>query len=203
MIDEPGAAVAALDPLRARILAALAEPGSATTLAATLGQTRQKVNYHLKTLEQHGLVELVEERPRRGLTERCYVASAGSYALAPDLLGESAVTRGRVDRLSSRYLIAVAARLMHDVARLARGADRTGKKLSTLTIESEVRFATAADRAVFTEELTNAVTEIVARHHDEASPGGRWHRLVVAAHPQPENDKPQNNDPQNDKDVPT
>ena len=76
MIDEPTVAVAVLDPLRAKVLAALAEPGSATTVAGALGEPRQKVNYHLRTLEDHGLVRLVEERPRRGLTERVMVASA-------------------------------------------------------------------------------------------------------------------------------
>ena len=77
VIDEPAAAIAALDPIRSRILTELAEPGSASTVAATLGLPRQKVNYHLRLLEQHGLVELVEERPRRGLTERVVRATAG------------------------------------------------------------------------------------------------------------------------------
>jgi DNA-binding transcriptional ArsR family regulator len=183
VIDEPDVAVAALDPLRARILAALAEPGSASTLAVELGETRQRVNYHLRHLEQHGLVHLVEERPRRGLTERVFVASARSYALSPDLLGMSAVTPDRIDRLSSRYLIAVAARLMREVTKLARGADAAGKPLSTLTIESDIRFATVADRTSFTQDLADAVAEVCARHHDEDAPDGRWHRLVVAAHP--------------------
>ena len=61
VIDQPAAAVAALDPVRGRILAELAEPGSASTVAAALGLPRQQVNYHLRTLEQHGLVALVEE----------------------------------------------------------------------------------------------------------------------------------------------
>ncbi len=183
VIDRPDTAVAALDPLRSRILAALAAPGSASSVAAELGIPRQKVNYHLRTLESHGLVVLVDERPRRGLTERFYVASARAYALSPELLGDNAADPDRVDRLSSRYLIAVAARVMGDVARLARAADRAGAPLSTLTIDTEVRFASAADRAAFTRELADAVADVCARHHDEAAPDGRWHRLVVAAHP--------------------
>ncbi len=70
VIDEPATAIALLDPVRGRILAGLSEPGSATSLARRLGLARQKVNYHLRQLELHGLVRLVEERPRRGLTER-------------------------------------------------------------------------------------------------------------------------------------
>jgi len=183
VIDDPAVAIAALDPLRARILDALTEPGSASTVAEALGTSRQKINYHLRSLELHGLVELVEERPKRGLTERVMVASAHNYLLSPSVVGPTAVTTERLDRLSSRYLIAVAARLIRDVAKLARSADRARMPLATLTIETEVRFATAADRADFTRELGEAVAAVCARHHDETAPKGRWHRLIVAAHP--------------------
>ncbi|MFJ5841754.1 hypothetical protein ACIQGO_34280 [Streptomyces shenzhenensis] len=40
VIEDPAAAEASLDPARSRILAALAEPGSAATLAVRLGLTR-------------------------------------------------------------------------------------------------------------------------------------------------------------------
>ena len=48
VIDDPGAAVVALDPVRARLLSELSEPASAAALAARLGLGRQKVNYHLR-----------------------------------------------------------------------------------------------------------------------------------------------------------
>jgi hypothetical protein len=52
VIDDPAAAEASLDPIRARLLAELAEPGSASTLSARVGLTRQKANYHLRALER-------------------------------------------------------------------------------------------------------------------------------------------------------
>jgi len=183
VIDEPAVAVAVLDPVRAKILAALTEPGSATTVAKELGLSRQKVNYHLRTLEELGLVDLVEERPRRGLTERVMIARARSYVLSSAALGDSAADPARTDRVSARYLIAVAARMVCEVAELTRRADKAGKSLATLAIDTEVRFGTAADRAAFTADLTGAVTSLVARYHDEQAPNGRKHRLVVAAHP--------------------
>jgi predicted ArsR family transcriptional regulator len=185
VIDDPAAAMAALDPVRANILAILAEPGSSTTVAATLGLPRQQVNYHLRTLERHNLVRMVEERPRRGLTERVMLATARAYVLSPSTLGENAADPARTDRLSTRYLIAVAARMVREVAELARDADDARKPLATLAIDSEVRFASAADRAAFTAELTAAVTALVAKYHDKRAKRGRWHRLVVAAHPIP------------------
>jgi DNA-binding transcriptional ArsR family regulator len=185
VIEEPARVAAALDPVRSRILAALAEPGSATTVALALGQPRQKINYHLRALEAHGLVDLVEERPRRGLTERVVVASARSYVVSPAVMGANTPDPDRSDRLTADYLIALAARLVREVADLARRAERSRRPLATLALDADIRFASAADRAAFTGELTRAVTDLAARYHDEAAPGGRWHRLVIAAHPRP------------------
>jgi predicted ArsR family transcriptional regulator len=185
VIEEPAAAMAALEPVRARILAVLTEPGSATTVAATLGLPRQQVNYHLRALERHGLVRVVEERPKRGLTERVMLATARTYVMAPSTLGDSAADPARTDRLSTRYLIALAARMVGEVAQLARRADEARKPLATLAIDTEIRFASAADRSAFAADLANAVTALAATYHDEQAERGRWHRLIVAAHPLP------------------
>src|ERR1051326_4676745 len=82
VIEDPAVAVAALDPMRARLLAELARPGSATTLAGRLGLTRQRVSNQLRTLEAHGLVKLVREQRRRGLTARIMQASAAAYVVS-------------------------------------------------------------------------------------------------------------------------
>jgi DNA-binding transcriptional ArsR family regulator len=186
VIEDPAAAVVALDPVRARLLAQLAEPGSASALAARVGLPRQKVNYHLRTLEAHGLVREVEQRRWGGLTERVLVASAASYVVSPAALGQAGGDPGRVaDRLSARYLIALAARVVREVAVLARRAGESGKRLPTLGLDAEIHFRSAAERAAFTEELTGAITALVARYHDAGAPGSRPHRLIVAAHPIP------------------
>ena len=183
VIEDASAAVVALDPIRGRLLAELAAPASAATLAERLGLPRQKVNYHLRTLEAHGLVTVAEERRWGGLTERLLVATAASYVVSPQALGHAATDPERTsDRLSARYLIALAARVVKEVGDLARRADASGKRLATLSIDTEIRFRSAQDRAAFADELTRVVTELAARHHDAK---GRPHRLVVAAHPVP------------------
>ena len=186
VIDDPAAAVVALDPTRARLLAELAQPGSAASLAGRVGLARQKVNYHLRALEAHGLVRPVEERRWGGLVERRVVATAASYVVSPAALGEAASDPARAsDRLSARYLIALAARVVREVADLLRGAKEEGKHLATLSIDTEIRFRTPAERAAFTAEVTQAITGLVARYHDETAPGGRAHRLILVAHPLP------------------
>src|SRR5206468_7774261 len=187
VIDDPAAATVALEPMRSRLLSELAAPASAATLAARIGLARQKVNYHLRALESHGLVQLAEKRKWGGLTERLLVATAASYVVSPSALGPVAMDPHReVDRLSASYLIALGARVVREVADLVRRAKKTGKRLVTLAVDTEVRFRSPADRAAFTAELTEAITKLVSKYHDESAPGGRAHRLVVVAHPVPQ-----------------
>jgi DNA-binding transcriptional ArsR family regulator len=184
VIDDPAAATVALAPTRSRLLSELTAPASAATLAARVGLARQKVNYHLHALEAHGLVQLAEERKWGGLTERLLVATAASYVVGPGALGPVAVDPGReVDRLSASYLIALGARVIREVADLVRRANATGKRLATLSIDTEVRFRSPTDRAAFTNELTEAIAKLVSKYHDASAPGGRSHRLVIVAHP--------------------
>lgn len=186
VIGDPAAAVSALDPIRGKLLAELAEPASAATLASRVGITRQKVNYHLRALEQHSLVTVAGERRWGGLTERLLVATASSYVVSPAALGPVATDPGRTgDRMSASYLIAVTARAVREVGDLWRTARDKQKRLATLTIDTAVTFRSAADRAAFTDELANAVTSLVARYHDESDPRGRPHRVVLAAYPMP------------------
>ncbi len=184
VIDEPLAATAALDPIRNRLLHELREPASASTLAARLDMPRQKINYHLRTLEAQGLVSVADTRKWGGLTERLVVAKAASFVISPNALGSIAADPAHeVDRLSASYLIALAARLIKEVGALIRGAREAKKHLATLSIDTVVRFRTPADRAAFTNELMAAINGLVAKYHDETAPGGRSHRLLVMAHP--------------------
>jgi DNA-binding transcriptional ArsR family regulator len=186
VIDDPAAAAVALEPIRSRLLAELTAPASAATLATRLGIPRQKITYHLRTLESHGLVHEAETRQWGGLTERRLVANAASYVVSPGALGPAAADPARsTDHLSAGYLIALASRAVREVGDLLRRARAAGKQLAALSIESEIRFRSAAERAAFTADLTEAVTTLAARYHDEAAPGGRVHRLVVLVHPLP------------------
>ncbi len=186
IIDDPAVAIVALEPIRSQLLAELAEPASAATLATRVGMARQKVNYHLRALEAHQLVREAGKRHWGGLTERLLVASASSYIVSPRALGPVALDPNRdADRLSASYLIALAARIVDEVGNLLRQSRAADKHLATMSLDTEIRFRSAADRAAFSNELIEAVTALVARYHDESVPGGRAHRLVVMAHPLP------------------
>ncbi|GAA1801052.1 helix-turn-helix domain-containing protein [Actinomadura chokoriensis] len=184
VIEDAEAAAASLDPMRARLLAELGEPMSAAALAARVGLPRQKVNYHLRTLERHGLVELVGERRKGNMTERLMRATAASYVISPLALATLQPDPDRHrDTLSARWLLALAARLVRDVGALITGAARADKRLATYALDGEVVFASAADRAAFVEELTAGVGALVRKYHDGSAAGGRAHRVVIAVHP--------------------
>jgi DNA-binding transcriptional ArsR family regulator len=186
VIDDPAAATVALEPMRSRLLSELAEPASAATLSSRLGIARQKINYHLRALEAHGLARLAGKRRWGGLTERLLVASAASYVVSPSALGPVAADPDRnADRLSAGYLISLAARIVREVSALFRRSTELNKRLATLSLDTEIRFRSASERAAFSSDLTKAITTLVARYHDAAAPGGRAHRLVIVAHPLP------------------
>ena len=187
VIDDPAAAAAALEPTRSRLLSELVAPASAATLATRVGLTRQKVNYHLNMLEAHGLVRLAAERMWGGLTERLLVATAASYVVSPSAFGPVRAEPNReLDRLSASYVITLGARLIREVGELVCRAKESGKHVATLAVDTEVRFRSPTDRAAFTIELSETIAQLVSKYHDESAPGGRAHRLVVVAHPLPQ-----------------
>jgi DNA-binding transcriptional ArsR family regulator len=184
VIRSPESAAALLDPTRQRLLAHLREPDSATGLARRLRLPRQRINYHLRVLESAGLLELVEERRKGNCLERVVRATARAFMISPDALGALGPTAETgTDRLSSAYLITAAGRAIRDVASLEARARKEGKRVATLTLEAEVRFANTEARAQFAEELAEALARIAAKYHDDRAPGGRRFRLLAAVHP--------------------
>lgn len=184
VISEAERAASVLHPLRLRILSELGQAESAAELARRLGVPRQLVNYHLRQLETDGLVETVGERRKRNCTERLVRAVARSYLISPSAFGSLAAHPDHVeDRASSAYLVAAAARLISELSDQRVAARDAGKRLATLTIESEVRFANAAAQRSFTDELTEAVAAVVAKYHDDSTPGGRRFRFVIGGYP--------------------
>ena len=154
VIEDPATAESLLDPVRTRLLEALAEPASATMLASRVGLPRQLVNYHLRTLERHGLVELEAERRKGNVTERVHARERGLVRdLAAALTGLQPDPGRSPDQRSAVWLLALGARLVRDVGALLAGATRERRPLSTFALDAEVRFASAADRAAFADEL--------------------------------------------------
>lgn len=160
-----------VSPLRRRLLDCLQEPASATQLAADLGLSRQRVNYHLRALEQAGLVELVEERQRRGCVERVLRVRSVAH-----------------DRRAAEHLIVTAGDVVGDVTRMREAAREQGERLLTFTIETEVALAEPADFERFSDALAAAIGRTAARFGTSAA-GSRRYRLVTGAYPVPRHER--------------
>jgi DNA-binding transcriptional ArsR family regulator len=185
VVDDPDQAAALVQPERRRLLEALAVPDSAAGLARRFGLPRQQLNYHLRELERVGLVGLVEERRKGNCIERVVRATARAYVISPDVLGAlgSAGARQAADRFSAVQLVNLAARAIRDVGRLAARAAVGRKRVATLSLDGEIRFRSAGDRAAFAEDLTAATARLIARYHDADAPGGRVFRLTALVYP--------------------
>jgi hypothetical protein len=126
------------------------------------------VNYHLRELERAGLVELVEERQRRGCTER--VLAARSFVVDPEVVGMQ-------DDFAAAHLVSTAAGVVRDVTRMQAAADQRGERLLTFTVEAEVGFEAPEDL----ERLTEALARTIAAFDGP----GRRYRVIVGGHPAP------------------
>jgi DNA-binding transcriptional ArsR family regulator len=162
----------------------LDRPDSASGLARRLGLTRQKINYHLRKLEDAGLVELVEEKMRRGCLERMVRVTARAFVVSPEFLeGLAADPETIADRYSSAYLVAAGARMVRQVAEQREKSEKAGQRLATFTLESEVAFQSPAGFNAFSRELAEAVARLSAKYDRSNSHSSRPFRIVIGAHP--------------------
>jgi len=187
-VEAPERLRAALPPLRRRLLDRLREPASAVVVAGEFGLPRQQVNYHLRTLEAAGFLELVETRPRRGCTERVLRTSARAFIVDPQVIALSprSGTRraaARQDRFAADTLVEAASGVVRDVSRMQTRAAAQDARLLTCAIETEVRLASPADFARLSATLATLVARAVA--DVGVAEGGRSYRVVIGAHPTP------------------
>jgi DNA-binding transcriptional ArsR family regulator len=194
-VDQADRAELLLHPLRQRILFEAREASSAAEIARRVGLAPQRVNYHVRTLVDAGFLQPAGEGRKRNLIEKRYRASARAYLLLPQVLGEmSPGTPSGADRFSASYLLQLSALLQRELAAWLEPGAAGREGVPTLSLESEIRFDSAQQRAAFAEALQRAVTEVIGRHTSPArDPEGRTrpgpaYRLVVGCYPVPDRD---------------
>jgi DNA-binding transcriptional ArsR family regulator len=185
LLQQPDQLRLALSPIRRQLLNRLREPLSATELATQLEMGRQRVNYHLRALEDAGLIDLVEERQRRGCTERILVARANAFIVDPSVMAPGVVmdSTAAQDRFAAEHLLSAAVGIVRDVTRMRANAEQQRTRLLTFTLETELSFASPGDIERFSSELAEFVARAAAQYN--APSGGRRYRVVVGGHPAP------------------
>ena len=184
VIDERGAATAALHPLRLEILRELAEPDSAAGLARRIGIPRQQVNYHIRRLEEQGLVKLVGERRVINCVERLVQAVSRSYMISPAALGELRADPEQMeDKASTEYVLAVASQMIQELAALQHRAGNPHADPSTMALRADSCFKSRESQTAFADELTQEVARLVDKYHAPRASQGRRFRFLACAYP--------------------
>ena len=184
MVGDAAAARAALSPLRRELLGQLREPGSAASLSEAMKIPRQRIGYHLKVLEEAGLIVAVGERKRRGFMEHLYEARD---ALIVDPLILGAIDPDAVekqDAFAAGHLVRTAAGIVSEVSRMREAAREEGSRLLTFTVEADVAFTAPSDIERFTARIAAALAGLAAEFAP-ARGGGRTYRVTIAGHPAP------------------
>jgi DNA-binding transcriptional ArsR family regulator len=192
LVADVDRATALLHPLRLRILDALREPDSASGLARRFHLPRQKMNYHVRELARAHFLERAGQRRRRNMIERRYRTTALGYVLSPELLGRMGLPREQAeDVFSAAYLLGMMAVAQAELVRASREAAAQRKRLTTLSVSSELRFESAEQRGKFAAELRRSVIEVIARYAsphtmaDGSAGAGRPYRLILGCYPIP------------------
>ena len=183
MLEDAATARLALSPLRLRLLARLREPASAAALGEELGLPRQKIGYHLRKLEEAGLIRGVGTRKRRGFTERLMETCSGALLVDPMILaGADPEAVEKQDRFAAEHLVRTAAEMVRDVSRMREAAAAEGSRLLTFTVEADVTFAAPGDVARFVDRLSGSLKSIAEEFAPKRG-DGRAYRVTIAGHP--------------------
>src|SRR3954447_20347725 len=151
-IEDVDQAMALLKPIRLEILRRLGEPRTCDELAEVFKESAQKIYYHVKALQEAGLVEKVSEKRVRGTVEGYYQAKARSYWLAPTLVGKIGSLQQTRDQASLRILLQLAEDVIEDTARLGSKSE-VGQPVASLSLSAQIHLADSAQRAAFLQEL--------------------------------------------------
>jgi DNA-binding transcriptional ArsR family regulator len=172
-----------LKPRRVAILQQLAEPRTCTELAELFEQTPQQIYYHVKALENAGLVRKVAERRVRGTVEGHYQAVARSYWLAPGLVGQVGTPRQAEDQASLRLLLSLMEEVQADVGRLGQQTE-VGQHVPSLGLAAEISLP-AAVRPAFLAEVQQLFNDLAEKYSVDAAaaePADPF-RLILACYP--------------------
>jgi DNA-binding transcriptional ArsR family regulator len=174
-LDRLDQAEALLKPKRVEVLRHFAEPTTCTAVGALLSESAQAIYYHVKRLQAGGLVELVEERRVRGITEGIYQAVAHSYWVSPTLVGRLGPPRTPDAQLGLGFLLNLSEELQADLATLASAPPA----LPSFGIAGDIRLG-PADGGAFVADLQQAFQDVLSRYG-----GGDGHafRIALACYP--------------------
>jgi len=182
-VELPEQALALLNPLRGEILAQLSAPASAAEIARQLGETAQRINYHLKALEKVGLVRRVGSRQVRNLVEILYQAIAKKFVLAESLGSQPGTAQKLKDQSALAHLVAASERIKRDALLLLEHSEQD-EQVPSAALHLQVELPDAEARSAFVEEYAAMVQQLVERYRQPDAVGSAY-QVFLAVYPKP------------------
>ena len=189
-IEDVHQALALLKPQRIEMLKLMDQPRTCLELGKIFGETPQKINYHIKALQNAGLVEQVGERRVRGTVESSYQARARSYWLASDLVGQIGGAAIAQDQASLRHLLSLTDEMRGDIGHLAQ---QVGKEIPSLGLSMHVELDDESRRSAFMADVQHMARILAHKYgatdgsegegNADAQPPRPLFRLVLACYP--------------------
>lgn len=101
-VDDPATVKLLLDPRRQRLITMFMKPRSVKEAAEELGEVPSKLHYHVRLLDQAGVIRVVDERRAGSNTERVYQLAANRFEVAPELSTVTRAAGGATARILDR-----------------------------------------------------------------------------------------------------
>lgn len=187
-IQEIEQASALMQPLRIQLLRLMSEPRTCTDLGKQVGQSPQRVYYHVKKLEDSGLVDKTEEQRVRGIMEGYYQAKARSYWLSPRLVGRLGGKRSAQEQASLGYLLSLAEEVQNDIGLLGQ---LDFGEIPSLGVSAQIELKDEEERAAFMADVKTMFQELARKygHQSEETQQlkediGPSYKLALACYPQ-------------------
>jgi DNA-binding transcriptional ArsR family regulator len=182
LINSPQQAKAIFKPIRLEILQLLGEARTCGDLAEGFNTSPQKIYYHIKILQEAGLVKKVREERVRGIMEGYYQASAASYMLSPGMVQQLGGAEQAKQQLSLANLLNLTAQMQAEIAALSQSEE----EIPTIGLSAQIALSDPADRSAFMAELQESIQSLAEKYGARQKPPPHpeeIYRLVLACYP--------------------
>lgn len=182
LIQSPQQAKAIFKPIRLEILQLLNQPHTCTELAEVLNTSPQKIYYHIKILQDSGLVKKVREERVRGIMEGYYQASAASYMLSPGMVEKLGGAEMAKQQLSLANLLNLIQQMQAEITVLSQSKE----EIPSIGLSAQISLNSPADRSAFHAELQECIQKLAEKYgaRQESPPHPKdVYRLILACYP--------------------
>lgn len=164
-LSDPEQVAAIANPIRAQILDALQVPSTSAAVARSFGRSRQSVGYHVKALENLGLLRRTGERRNGNFVEQLFQATARRFVVASAFAADPERLAGVFrDQVSLAALAELGEQLQRDAVGLIDAAAFRGVEIPSVSIEANVRLPDEAARTAFMADITAALRSVLEKY---------------------------------------